>query len=661
MKPRIPKTYFSTPLSGSAREAQARIRNIFQGQKKRPALLVMVLAAAIIALCGSIAAFSPSAAAPVVAMQLQHYDQMGNYIEIPILCADSGELSDDAQAINAQLTALAQEYQDYLSQVDGTQTGYRRCLFYPSTTRRFLNLIFHQNDSSGENYNRIFTLVYDLEQHRLFSLDQALELAGVSQEEVLSAIPGLPANQQFTSQEISGFRICSDGQVEFYLGTKYCFTSSSSLHEYPALFLWSQGTCTEFDYPYNPVEYPEENPPLVPAAQTDQLSPALWNQWYFAGQEPEGGFSGLYSVMSEEALAHLLFLQGHQRQFGDEAAPAPIGGAQLLFSQAGESVTLGAASYTPGAHAGGFGNLVIGAFDNGTLELAAGPFFRFGDDPKLTVWTGADGATYLLGSSVYTSSGSSSCSGLLFLRFDGHTLEELTVLPDRAVYSGQPLPEGWQQSLLLDPEAGSGDFWYDYLAVPFTGGADLFRRNPDYTPFGGSGLLLPQWLYQGRLTLDSQPQSDAPVTPDEFSLGDNSIFRIRLGESISALDFAYYQEPEIEILEGWEPVYQDGDYWARYQLDGMTILCYHSGGSAYPYTIESTHPDLFTYRGIRPGDSRDMVRQLYPELYDTDYWGMYPGEDYLWYCDSEEGWGSAILFFFENGKVSRIVLNNLFD
>ena len=39
MNETMPRTPFSTQLSGSAREAELRIRNIFSGPKKRPPLL----------------------------------------------------------------------------------------------------------------------------------------------------------------------------------------------------------------------------------------------------------------------------------------------------------------------------------------------------------------------------------------------------------------------------------------------------------------------------------------------------------------------------------------------------------------------------------------------------------------------------------------------
>lgn len=50
----IPHSPLTTPLSGSTRETEERIRNIFQWKKKRPPMLVLALAALVIALCGSL-------------------------------------------------------------------------------------------------------------------------------------------------------------------------------------------------------------------------------------------------------------------------------------------------------------------------------------------------------------------------------------------------------------------------------------------------------------------------------------------------------------------------------------------------------------------------------------------------------------------------------
>ena len=50
----FPRTPFSTPLSGSAKEAEERIRNIFQYKKKRPPILGLAAACALALLCGGL-------------------------------------------------------------------------------------------------------------------------------------------------------------------------------------------------------------------------------------------------------------------------------------------------------------------------------------------------------------------------------------------------------------------------------------------------------------------------------------------------------------------------------------------------------------------------------------------------------------------------------
>ena len=52
-----PKSPFSTPLSHSAKETEGRIRNIFAGKRKRPALALMAAAAAALLVCCSMVVF----------------------------------------------------------------------------------------------------------------------------------------------------------------------------------------------------------------------------------------------------------------------------------------------------------------------------------------------------------------------------------------------------------------------------------------------------------------------------------------------------------------------------------------------------------------------------------------------------------------------------
>lgn len=145
------------------------------------------------------------------------------------------------------------------------------------------------------------------------------------------------------------------------------------------------------------------------------------------------------------------------------------------------------------------------------------------------------------------------------------------------------------------------------------------------------------------------------------------------GSEISFFQDAYDGAPQVEVLEGWEPIYWPGAYWSRQSWDGFTALCYHVGeepGKTDPdaysvYSIDTTRTDLKTYRGIRVGSTRAEVLGVYPGIYDTNYWNDtdpdFPGEDYLWYCENEEGLGAALLFFFDGDTVSQIRLNNMFN
>ncbi|MCF2662403.1 hypothetical protein [Pseudoflavonifractor phocaeensis] len=64
MKHRIPRSPFATRLSGSARETEIRIRNIFQGPKKRPPVPMMLLAALLILSCGWLVSCQPEEDGP---------------------------------------------------------------------------------------------------------------------------------------------------------------------------------------------------------------------------------------------------------------------------------------------------------------------------------------------------------------------------------------------------------------------------------------------------------------------------------------------------------------------------------------------------------------------------------------------------------------------
>ena len=54
MNEKMPRTPFSTPLSGSVKETEMRIRNIMSGPKKRPPLPFLILVFSVCIFCGNL-------------------------------------------------------------------------------------------------------------------------------------------------------------------------------------------------------------------------------------------------------------------------------------------------------------------------------------------------------------------------------------------------------------------------------------------------------------------------------------------------------------------------------------------------------------------------------------------------------------------------------
>jgi hypothetical protein len=121
------------------------------------------------------------------------------------------------------------------------------------------------------------------------------------------------------------------------------------------------------------------------------------------------------------------------------------------------------------------------------------------------------------------------------------------------------------------------------------------------------------------------------------------------------------EEWEKEILEEYEPIYSEGDYWFRLDYKGLTILCYHNKTEDVDRInwLETVRTDLASHRGIRIGMSREQVISAYPTIYDTQYWGR--EGDYLWYCDNEDAFGAALIFWFEDDMVTKIELIDMFN
>ena len=449
MNNNMPRTPLSTHLSRSARETEIRIRNIFSGPKKRPPVLLMILIASLILLCGNLVAFRPWPAAPTIVMETQYYDSYANYLEIPMLALPAGEENEAVEAINAGLTELGARY-ERLKINEGVS---QRCTLYPSTTDRYINLVFFEDSGDYGNDGYVRSWVYDKKEGVQVTEEDALALAGTTREALCGGLEELIANDpeyprgMYEPADIVGFRIKADGQPAFYLSAFVDYVeleSGGSLDEWARLYVWDKG---EFSR-YSRMDFwTERQYPLVPAEETDQLDPPLWCQWFFAGEEPAGGF-----------------------------------------------------------------------VDKSLLEPAAD---------------------------------------------------------------------------LYDPEV-------------------CLYRDGFSTPVGPLMSINSSFF--------------APLIQDSETVG-------------------------------YEPSYQEGDYWFSADGDGFSSTNYYdpTDGTDNVFLLDVTRTDVSTPRGIRVGDNREAVLAAYPGIYDTPY--PYPGYDgdYLWYCEYEEGFGPAVLFFFSDADTVQSI------
>ena len=296
MNNKMPRTPFSTGLSGSARETEIRLRNIFAGPKKRPPLPFLILMFAIAIFCGNLVSCRQRPPEPSLLMETQYYDSYGNYVEIPVLALPAGQENEAVEAINTALNDLRGEYAQLDSRT-GTDAWENQCLFYPSTTDRYLNLLFFRSRFTTDlNTGHVFSLVYDRKEGTLVSAGDALALAGLNEKALLDQVaeqmkPEMnPEGQGYQIAlhrlTLEGFRVKADGQPVFYLTGRMDDVDDAVLDAVSGadqLFIWEDRAVTVYD------QY-SLNAPLVPAEETDRLDPPLWNQWYFAGEEPVGGF-----------------------------------------------------------------------------------------------------------------------------------------------------------------------------------------------------------------------------------------------------------------------------------------------------------------------------------------------------------------------------------
>lgn len=583
MNQQMPRTPFSTHLSGSARETEIRLRNIFAGPKKRPPLPFLILMFAIAIFCGNLVSCRQRPPEPSLLMETQYYDSYGNYVEIPVLALPAGQENEAVEAINTALNDLRGEYAQLDSRT-GTDAWENQCLFYPSTTDRYLNLLFFRSRFTTDlNTGHVFSLVYDRKEGTLVSAGDALALAGLNEKALLDQVteqmePEMnPEGQGYQialhNLTLEGFRIKADGQPVFYLTGRMDDVDDAVLDAVSGadqLFIWEDRAVTVYD------QY-SLNAPLVPAEETDRLDPPLWNQWYFAGEEPVGGFV-------------------------DRSSPDALNFDTRLNEMALE--------YLRAAY-------------NATVYLAA-------DAPD----TPQDrnfrlDSVNLLGTDTLEGE----LLGLYQINYSGVSAQS----------SGALEWSAWSPAYLV------ARMYEDGSPAEFLVHFDYYREGM------ASGDAIRQAVWR-LMDLEVCLYRDGFTTPVGLGSWTDSMFP----------DF----EPETSVFKEGEPIYQPGDYWENWSVDGggdaggVSALRYYSAdsGSFFLKRLETGRTDMVTPRGIRVGATREEVLAAYFGLLsdEKDWTWAYP-DNYLWYCDDVNGIGPHLYFYFVNDVVYMIQMVDLFN
>ena len=596
-----PRSPFTTRLSGSARETEQRVRNIFQWKKRRPPVFLLLPAMLLIILCGSLVSCQNREPAVSLVMDVQYYDALGNYIEIPALAVSAEtQTPQGVTAINESLAQLKQEYQPLLEGTLDSSLSSREnhCLLYPAQTQRYWSLVlFREVFHTDLNTGHVTSFVLDRETGQQVTLAEALTLAGQTEDSLCQALadqydptlnqdlPG--ADLCIQNQVVEGFRMGEDDQPIFYLSARVDDRDdavSDFVSGADNLYIWSGGTFTLYD------QYAVTDlPPLVPAEECVDLDPPLWRQWYFSGGEPEGGFAPT-------------------SDWAPQAADTALRDEQIL---------------TYYQQADPFHNTYW------LSDLPADP--QEGD-------MALDSVTYAGEALLYETTGVA-----FWIQTSQFLSGQWTPAPQRSLIVLSRGQDGSFQGVLGEPTAS--------FSIKGMEMKDIIRQT------AWDLLDIEVCLFR-----DGYPN---PIGP---------------GNWYDLFNPAYVGEPNIQILDGWEPIYSEGSYWERWSVEGFIALCYYSADqdTLSVNTLDVTREDFFTPRGIRVGATRDQVLEAYPEALTGDYWGKYPDESdmltYLAYnthapgevtdlsqLDFYEGLGPAILFFFEGDTLRQITLTNMFN
>ena len=626
-----PNTPFSTPLSGSARETEERIRNIFQYKKQRPPLLFFALACILALSCGGLVSCQTGENAASSQMM-----EEGAVWDALRRSADVSGLDDrDGLAYTMLASVSGEDYTLAALSVHDFYPRYTLVIGAADTqTGELLGPVFQTSGYGSlptctaiSQYGGAPALLYTANGMHLGlswgeaglvswdgeGLDWAWPVEGDLRDESSHAYASYNAYWE------DHLALLAPGGVDVFTRTDYAVIDGDGPQ-------WAVDHSENFYIPEEgdlPIPIPYQTRVWVENFTRDSR-----NAW------SAGNRSALYHIVSMKA---------------EEPVPGQREGDSLYS-------LLAFCDGRAEAGEGGWLSAVL-LFDQETGQVGDVLAWAQGDREEVSLpretWGGLEERDRLI-AEYYQSQGYSQ------IYFPGEAAPE--VLPENAVaiesiVYGDEMADGATRSIA---------YGVTFRAYYTEGASDFLVLQRDGADGSFLRLLGQYPAHTGKSARDAAFQEAFGLMDTDASLlYDNASAPVGLGDWQEPPYLVQGGEPAVEILENGEPIYNPGDYWDRWSVDGFTALrYYHASEDRWTVqSIETTRTDLRTYRGIQVGDSRSMVQNLYSELRDGDYWHLYDSaeEDFLWYCNSSMDLGPSLLFFFENDQVSRIVLYDMFD
>ena len=626
-----PNTPFSTPLSGSAKEAEERIRNIFQYKKTRPPLPLFLAACVLALFCGGLVSCQTGENAASSQMM-----EEGAVWDTLRRSADVSGLDDrDGLAYTMLASVSGEDYTLAALSVHDFYPRYTLVIGAADTqTGELLGPVFQTSGYGSlptctaiSQYGGAPALLYTANGMHLGlswgeaglvswdgeDLDWAWPVEGDLRDESSHAYTSYNAYWE------DHLALLAPGGVDVFVETDHDVLRGAGPQ-------WAADHSESF-------YIPEEGDLPIPIPYQTRV----WVENFTRDSR------NAWSASNRSALYHIVSMKAEEPVPGQREGDSLYSMLAFCDGEAEDG-------------AGGWFSAVL-LFDQETGQVGDVLAWAQGDREEVELpretWGGHEERDRLI-AEYYQSQGYSQ------IYFPGEAAPE--VLPENAVaiesiVYGDEMADGATRSIAYEVtfRAYYTEGASDYLVLQRDGADGSFLR------------LLGQYpAHTGKSARDAAFQETFGLMDADASLlYDNASAPVGLGDWRAPPYLVQGGEPAVEILENGEPIYNPGDYWDRWSVDGFTALrYYHASEDRWTVqSIETTRTDLRTYRGIQVGDSRSMVQNLYPELRDGDYWHLYDSaeEDFLWYCDSSMDLGPALLFFFENDQVSRIVLYNMFD